>query len=110
MSRLEDALRESLRREDPGPEFTRRVLARAAESASRRSWWQRAADVFGPGMVRWAAACAVTCSLLVVGSLEYREHQRRVEGEQAKQKLILALRVAGTKLHMVQAKVTHRSY
>lgn len=104
MSRLDDALRESLRREDPGADFTRRVLARAAAARpAKRSWW-------APPLVRWATAGALACAMLAAG-LQY-QHERRLQaqGEAAKQQLVLALRIAGTKLEMARAKVVDRNY
>lgn len=100
MNLFDDALREALRREDPGPEFTARVLARAAATQpAKASWW------FWPLRMRWVAACALACLLVVGGSVEYRERQTRLEGERAKKQLVLALRIAGTKLNLVREKV-----
>jgi hypothetical protein len=108
MSRLDDALREALRREDPGPEFTRAVLARAAAAKPRQSWWRRLASGFQAPLWRWATAGVLACALLGTG-LEYRREQRlRAEGEAAKQQLVLALRIAGAKLHVAQEKVIER--
>jgi hypothetical protein len=104
MSRLDDELREALRREDPGPDFTARVLARAAAQPRRVSWWSALAAGFRPP--RWAAAGVAFGVLVAAGGLEYRrEAQTRVEGEAAKRQLVLALRIAGSKLHNAQTKV-----
>ena len=106
MDRFEDALREVLRREDPGPDFTARVLARAAAaSASKPWWWLPLASVFRPVKVRWAAAGALASILLMAGGIAYHERQTRIEGEAARQQLVLALRIAGTKLNWARAKV-----
>ncbi len=96
MSRLEDELRIALRRENPGEEFTRRVLAAAHVEASRRS---------APWISRWLAAAAA-CALLAAGGLEYRAYERsRAEGQAAKQQLMIAMRIAGSKLRVAQQKV-----
>jgi hypothetical protein len=109
MSRLEDELREAMRREDPGPEFTRKVLARVAAPPAR-SWWQALAARFKAPKLRWATA-TVMAALLVSSGLEYRHEQRvRAEGEAAKEQLVLALRIAGSKLHQAQAKVVAVRY
>ncbi len=106
MSRLDDALRQALRREDPGPEFTARVLARAAAQSEKKPWWQALAAAFGPGRMRWAAAGALACLLVVGGSVEYYHDQRvRSEGEAAKGQLMLALRIAGGKLNLARQRV-----
>ena len=107
MSRLEDELRNLMRREDPGPEFTRKVLERVA-AAPRRSWWE--AFLQGPRL-RWAAVGALAGILVVFSGIEYRREQRmRAEGEAAKEKLVLALRIAGSKLQVVQEKVVGHRY
>jgi hypothetical protein len=111
MSRLEDELRNALRREDPGPQFTRKVLARVAAEPPRRAWWRALASCFHAPRLRWAAAGAMAGALLIFSGLEYRREQRiRAEGEAAKQQLVLAMRIAGSKLHMAQAKVTGTRY
>ena len=110
MNRLDDALREAMRREDPGPEFTRRVLERAAGARARRSWWQGLTSWIRPPVVRWATAGVLACALLVTG-LEYRREQvERAKGEAAKQQLVLALHVAGAKLRIAQEKVLQAGY
>jgi hypothetical protein len=55
--------------------------------------------------VRWGAVATVTVCL-VIGSIYYRNLQRqRAEGEAAKQQLMLALRIAGSKLQLAKEKV-----
>jgi hypothetical protein len=102
---LEDALRNALRREDAPEGFALQVLARAqqqsATQAHRTSWL----SVFSQPLVRWGAVATVTVCL-VVGSIYYRSLQRqRAEGEAAKQQLMLALRIAGSKLQLAKEKV-----
>ena len=103
---LEHALRDALRREDAPPSFAEQVLARVAQqkavqSPSRNSW----SVFFTQPLVRWAAFAAITASL-VVGFIHHREVIReRAEGESAKQRLMLALRIAGSKLQLARSKV-----
>jgi hypothetical protein len=88
MSRLEQELKVLLGREEPPPGFAGRVLARAAEQRRRRvSYWVA------------AAAAALT---LIAGGAEYRRYQ----GEQARDRVLLAVRIAGSKLHKVQQKIS----
>lgn len=55
--------------------------------------------------MRWAAAAALAGALLA-GGIQYRRVQReRAEGEAAKQQLMLALRIASSKLQLAKAKV-----
>ncbi len=101
-NRLDEALRQALRREDPGPEFTARVLARAAAEREKRRWW----EAFGVRPMKWAAAGALATLLVVGGTLEhYREQRVQAEGQAAKEKLMLALRIAGGKLNLARQKV-----
>ena len=98
MSRLDDALHEAFRRQDPGPQFTARVVAAAAGAPPKTSWW------WAPGW-RWATAGALACLLLVGGSLEYRRDREERQGRLAKQQLVLALRIAGAKLNLARERV-----
>ena len=84
MNELEDELRSVLRRENPPAGFAARVLARAG------SHWRR-----------WAAAGIAAGLLLSVGSFEYRQY----EGRKAKDQLLLAIGIAGSKLNIAQKKV-----
>lgn len=112
MSRFDDALRDALRREDPGPEFTARVVAQAGAArtarAPRVSIWRSL--WFRPARLRWALAGGLASLLVVAGGIQYRrEQQSRTQGLAAKQQLVLALRVAGTKLHAAREKVQELS-
>ena len=100
MSRLDDALREAFRSQDPGPDFTACVLTAAAGARpkERASWW-------GALGLRWATAAALACVLLVGGSIEYRRQQEERQGRLAKQQLVLALHIAGAKLNMARDRV-----
>jgi negative regulator of sigma E activity len=88
---LEDEIRSALRRKEPSPEFTERVLARAYGAPVRRAprpW------------ARWVAAMAASV-LLAAGAIGYREYR----GERARSQVLLALRIAGGKLNKAQKKV-----
>ena len=102
MTPFEDELKQALKRQEPSGDFTARVLARCAqEDAKKRSGlWQRF----------WAAPSfrlsAVTAALLIVaGGAVYEQHEREARGMAAKRKLVLAMRIAGTKLQQVQRRV-----
>jgi anti-sigma-K factor RskA len=99
MSQFERDLREALRRKEPPPGFAGRVIARSREIEERRearaSWkWSW----------RWSAAVAVVVMLLAGGSL-YQE-RRRQEAERSKDQLLLALRVTGAKVRVVQERLS----
>lgn len=107
MSYLEDDLRMALRRAEPSEDFAERVLARVnAPVPPKRAWWEDLAVLVRPPRVQWAALAVILSIMIPVASLEYRkERQLRAEGQMAKQQLVFAVRVAGSKLHSVQRKV-----
>jgi len=95
MSRLEDELRQALRRREPPAGFAERVLARAHPRESRRPSWFH---------WRWLAAAAALM-VLVVGLYFFEERRRRLEGERAKQQVMLALHLTGSKLRLAQQRI-----
>ena len=104
MNRMEDALRKALRRREAPEGLADRVLARIAQHrslsrTSRDSWL----GIFRYPLLRWASAAALSV-VLVAGGVHYR-NVRRAEGEAAKQRLMLALRIAGSKLQLARSKV-----
>jgi hypothetical protein len=110
MNYSDHELKDALQRQDAPEGFAERVLARAAQQNSAQakppaSWL----DLFTQPFVRWASAAAL-CVALLAGGLHYRQVQLRAEreraqGEAAKQQLMLALRIAGSKLQLAKAKV-----
>lgn len=109
----EDDLREALKRKDPGPGFTHRVMARVNEeettnaATSRRSapgWWTR--------MWSWrpVLAGALAAVLLVaVAWVGYTRYQREQEMRQAKfaeQQVKVALRITNAKMSQVLQRVS----
>jgi hypothetical protein len=105
-NRLEDELKRVLSRQEAPPDFADTVFARIGEQNSMREvacnpWWK----VLTQPLVRWAAITA-TATSLVIGGIHYRRQQvDRVRGEAAKQQLMLALRIAGSKLQLAKTKV-----
>jgi hypothetical protein len=98
MDHFEDQLRTALRREEPGGNFSTRVLARLAEEGDRVAWWRLRLP-----QLRWAIAMALLVAML--GLYRYEQQRRRAEGQAARQQVIIALRIAGTKIHLAQTKV-----
>lgn len=105
-NQIEELLKNALRRQDAPPDFTEQVLARIGEHNSipqvrHATWW----GIFTQPLVRWSAI-TVTAVSLVIGGIHYRNLRReRAKGEAAKQQLMLALRIAGSKLQLAKAKV-----
>jgi anti-sigma-K factor RskA len=99
MMEIKDVDREltkALRREDPPAGFAERVLRRATT---------REGSLHEAGFFRLAAAAAIVAA--VAGGFEYRAMQReRAEGEAAKARVVLALQIAGSKLQLIQSKIT----
>lgn len=123
MSRLDDEMREplqpqldaalkaALRREEPPAGFEARLMARLASQPRREAalarWFQLPLFRF-PAMTRLAFA-GVLCLMVLAGVQYEHERRERVEGEAAKAKLMQALRVTGTELQAVRAKVLESS-
>src|SRR5688572_26785418 len=99
MRNMDDELRNAFRREEPPEGFADRVLQRARGQV-------RQPQTTRPFM-RWAAAAIIVAS--VAGGVQYRAVQQareeRIRGEAAKEQVIQALRIAGSKLQLVQAKI-----
>jgi hypothetical protein len=106
MNRIEEQLNNTLRRQDAPADFAEQVLARLAAHHSipqirRDPWW----SIFTQPLVRWAVITATAASLAICG-IHYRNVQsQRAKGEAAKQQLMLALRIAGSKLQLAKTKV-----
>ncbi len=133
MNKFDDELRMALRREEPSPDFTDRVMVRIArlpanEIGARQGnkqekqrennhWWRKLSELFRPPKMKWAMAGAMAVLLVVaaIGLKQYREHQlevqrqaeiaARIEGERAKEQVMLAMRIASSKLNLAQKKV-----
>ena len=106
MSNLENDLNAALRRVEPPENFTERVLARLNDPVREPSWWEPLLALLQPPRIQWVALSLLASILIPVGAVQYhREMRQRAEGEMAKKQLVLAVRVAGNKLHRVQQKV-----
>jgi len=118
MNRFDEEMRKALRREEPSPDFTDRVMARVAESQrqekprEKTDWLRRLVEFFQPPTMKWAMTGAMAIALVVAGfGVHYRlENERRrlaeiAEGEHAKEQVILAMRIASAKLNIAQKKV-----
>ncbi|HLY17468.1 MAG TPA: hypothetical protein VKR61_09595 [Bryobacteraceae bacterium] len=104
---LDDELKSALRRHEPPPDFTARVLARVSAGPARTAPLAGLSSTLTRKSTRWVAAIAATL-LLAAGALEYRQY----EGERAKSQVLLAMRITASKLNKAQKKVqmlSHRS-
>lgn len=108
---LDDELKGALRRQEAPEGFADRVMARVAaqnsnqQPARRDSWLSFFTQpMFTQKILRWAALAAFATAM-IVGVRLYEVQRERAQGEAAKQRLMLALRVAGSKLQLAKAKV-----
>jgi hypothetical protein len=103
MTRFEQELKQALARLDPPAGFGSRVLARAAQEE------RRAATRWISGFKRaaaWRLAGAFAgISLAVSAGWVYRQHEHARRGEAAKQQLLLAVRIAGSKLQHAHRQI-----
>lgn len=100
---IDEQLKRALRRCQPPEGFADRVLARVqveALAAQPSIWtqWRRPS-------LRWAAVAALVA--IGVTGIGYQIHERQEEAEAriAKQQVMLALRITGSKLRVAKQKV-----
>jgi hypothetical protein len=92
---LEAQLKSALRRKEPSPGFTERVVENA----------NRGARAEESGHVPWKAiAATVMLTALLGGWTAHRVIERRA-GERARKEVLLALHIAGEKVHYAQTHV-----
>jgi hypothetical protein len=106
MKRTEDALKKALRREEVTDGFADRVLARVASQRSAQPESSRALwlNFFTRPLARWAVAAALSTAM-ILGIHVNKVRRERAQGEAAKQRLMLALRIAGSKLQLAKSRV-----
>ncbi len=103
MTPFEEQLKQAMARQEPPPDFTARVLARAAQQGRRAEATGRWQWLHRVEIRRLIAVAAVF--LLISGGAIYEQHRRVVRGEAAKESLVMAMRIAGSKLQETQQRV-----
>jgi hypothetical protein len=96
MSQFERDLKESLKRREPPPGFAERVLAHTYATEK-------------PGFWGWRGLVAVAALALVMvggGVFFVQEQRRQAEAEQKKEQLMAALRITGSKLRLVDERLS----
>ncbi len=103
---LESALRHTLRSEQPPAGFAERILAEAArrEQGSAISAPQRGQLIRMPGL-RFAAAAALLLATSL-GIQHRAQQQEQAQGQVAREKVLLALRITSSKLHRLEMRVS----
>ena len=103
MDHFEQALKEALRRREPSSVFAARVQASVARRTRGELASQPWLTVFWP---RWSVVALLSVAVLGAVLLYARERQqRRAQGEAARRQVIVALRIAGSKMRVARAKV-----
>ncbi len=101
MTEFEDQLRKALARKEPAEGFTARTLAKIASGErrpQRAPWWSWVESW------KWLAPVAAALVVLVSVSV-YRQHERDEQGQLAKQKLMMAMKLTSVKLQETQHRV-----
>jgi hypothetical protein len=98
MDEIENALKTALQRE-PAPAHLAAKVHREIKALQppTASWWRLP-------QVRWAAV-GVAALACVAGGLAEHTRQQQLRGQQARQQVLLALRITGSKLRIVQEQV-----
>lgn len=107
MNEFERQLARALSRQDPGGDFTARVLAAAQKERRSRSVWKRWFSPSRRHMLRLAPA--MTALLMVATGAYFEQHQRIERGEAAKRQLLTAMRIASQKLYTTEQRVISMS-
>jgi hypothetical protein len=92
MDWLEEELKQALARKEPAADFDARVRGRLVTAMP----W-----TIPRVAARWVAAAAAVVMIAGGGAI----YRRQQQGEQAKEQIMLAMRIAGSKLNRVQAHV-----
>jgi len=94
---IEDTLRTTLRPEDPGPEFTARVMAGidAGKQPRQKRGWR----------LPLALAASVLVAAFGLVMLQQQAEQRRIESAQLQLQLRLALEITSEQLNQVQQRL-----
>lgn len=105
-TRLDQELRKALQRDSAPEGFTEKVLARVREEEARQPQVPSGLLAFISRPAFRLAATAALFLAMIGGVAGYRRYEQQQEaGKAAKQQLMKALRVTGTKLQYAQQKV-----
>lgn len=97
---MEEELRNALRRKAAPPDFAKRVIERVSGGPAPRLSVARA-----PVLHRWRALAAAVMLVAILGGWTAHTIAERRAGERAKDEVLLALRIAGEKVHYAKSQV-----
>ena len=109
---IERELKAVLQRQKPDAGFTERVMAAVqAADAERLAGHDRVVPIHAarPWAAWRAVAAATVLTAFLGGWAAYETAERRAEGEQAREEVLLALRITSEKLRTAQDHVRHIS-
>jgi len=103
MTPFEEQVKRAMARQNPLPDFTGRVLAAvdAAHVQRPRAGWRR----WARWVHNWRVAPVLAALLIMSGGVVHQERQRAARGEEVKEKLLVAMRIAGVKLQQARHRV-----
>ncbi len=104
MTPFEKDLKAALARKEPSRGFAERVLE-AVEQRQQQSQRAMSQGSWRPSAWAWRLAPLAAALLLISGGALYHEHERAVRGQAAKQELLTAVRIAGSKLQETRQHV-----
>lgn len=91
---MEESLRRNLRLREPSEGFAERLMVRLPKQETRRR------------VIAWPQwKMAVAASLIAAAAVGGYAHHRQVEGERAREQVLLALRITHSTLDAVQQKI-----
>lgn len=96
MTPFEEELKRALVRCEPPADFTERVLAQVSAAAPKRGWY---------AVRGWQLVAIAAMALVMLGTIFQQQRSRARQGEQAKEKLLVAMRITGWKLQQAQEHV-----
>ncbi|HMC57685.1 MAG TPA: hypothetical protein VKJ01_00705 [Candidatus Solibacter sp.] len=101
MDWLEDELQQALRRQEPSPDFEARVTSTVSRQVNAAAG-RRLPVMMRPVLLmpRWLATAAAVLAIAGAGA-GYRYHQ----GHVAKEQVMLAMRLAGSRLNRIQMQM-----
>jgi len=97
---LERDLARALRRRSPEPGFSERVMARIEREGDVHPERPRQSSRRG-----WRAVAAALTFTVVIGGWAAHRAAERAEGERARDQVMLAMRLAGSKVRYAQSQV-----
>lgn len=118
MKRMEDDLRKTLSRTDPSPDFTDKVMERidalnSIQGSALPEETKPRKLLFN--LPKWVFAAAFASLLVLIGVFFYNQReQHRVAaevaaGEEAKEQLMMAMRITSNKLNKTRNKLLDKS-